>query len=55
VQAERAGLRHEGEEVEILDLPLSQALTMVADGRIRDAKTVILLQHAALTLMPEAT
>ena len=49
------GLRDEGEEIEILDLPLAEALTMVADGRIRDAKTVILLQYAALTLMPEET
>jgi nudix-type nucleoside diphosphatase (YffH/AdpP family) len=53
-QARLGGLRDEGEEIEILDMPLSQALTMVADGRIRDAKTVILLQHAALYLMPEA-
>lgn len=54
LQARQGGLREEGEEIEILDLPLSEALTMVADGRIRDAKTVILLQHAALYLMPEA-
>lgn len=53
-QTRLGGLREEGEEIEILDLPLSEALTMVADGRIRDAKTVILLQHAALHLMPEA-
>ncbi len=54
-QARLGGLRDEGEEIEILDLPLSEALTMCADGRIRDAKTVILLQHAALYLMPEAS
>ncbi len=53
-QTRLGGLRDEGEEIEILDLPLAEALTMVADGRIRDAKTVILLQHAALYLMPEA-
>jgi len=52
--ARRGGLRHEGEDIEILDLPLSDALTMATDGRIRDAKTVLLLQHAALFLMPEA-
>lgn len=49
------GLQDEGEGIEILDLPLSEALTMIADGRIRDAKTVILLQYAALHLMPEET
>lgn len=47
------GLRAEGEEIEILDLPLDEALAMIGDGRIRDAKTVILLQYAALHLMPE--
>lgn len=53
-QAQFGGLRSEAEEIEILDLPLDEALTMARDGRIRDAKTVILLQHAALHLMPEA-
>ena len=48
------GLREEGEEIEIFDLPLAQALTMIEDGRIRDAKTIMLLQHAALHLLPEA-
>ncbi len=42
------GLKDEGEEVEVLDLPLSRALEMVRDGEIRDGKTVILLQQAAL-------
>ncbi|WP_245853352.1 GDP-mannose pyrophosphatase [Maliponia aquimaris] len=49
------GLRDEGEEIEILDLPLAEALAMIADGRVRDAKTVILLQYAALHLMPGAS
>ncbi len=48
-----AGLREEGEETEVLDLPLEEALAMVADGRICDAKTVILLQYAALHLTSE--
>ncbi len=47
------GLRNEGEVIEILDLPLDEALTMIVNGRIRDAKTVILLQYAALHLMPK--
>ncbi len=53
-QSQFGGLTSEAEEIEILDLPLEEALTMARDGRIRDAKTVILLQHAALHLMPEA-
>lgn len=52
-QAQRGGLASEAEEIEILDLPLAEALDMVRAGGIRDAKTVILLQHAALHLMPE--
>lgn len=51
-QARFGGLKHEAEEIEIMDIPLSEALTMISDGRIRDAKTVILLQYAALHLMP---
>lgn len=44
------GLRDEGEEIEILDLPLAEAMEMIKDGRIQDAKTIILLQYAALNL-----
>jgi nudix-type nucleoside diphosphatase (YffH/AdpP family) len=44
------GLEHEGEDIEVLELPFDEALAMVADGRIRDAKTIMLLQHAALQL-----
>lgn len=47
------GLKEEGEEIEVIDLPLKNALKMIETGEIRDAKTVILLQHAALRLMPD--
>ena len=46
------GLAHEGEDIEVLELPLAQALRMVADGRICDGKTIMQLQHAQLHLMP---
>ena len=42
------GEAQEGEDIEVLELPLQQALAMVADGRIEDGKTILLLQHAAL-------
>ncbi len=42
------GVPAEGERISLLELPLAEALEMVANGRIRDAKTVILLQHARL-------
>ena len=49
---EGGGLAHEGEDIEVLELPLVQAMQMVADGRICDGKTIMLLQHAQLQLMP---
>ncbi len=52
-QARRGGLHEEGEEIEILDIPLAEALTMVKDGRIRDGKTVVLLHYVALYVMPK--
>jgi nudix-type nucleoside diphosphatase (YffH/AdpP family) len=42
------GLRAEGEEIETIELPLDEAWRMVLDGRIADAKTVLLIQHARL-------
>ncbi|MBD0864299.1 MAG: hypothetical protein GDA36_01165 [Rhodobacteraceae bacterium] len=44
-------LRAEYEKVEILDIPLDIALSMVTDGFICEARTVILLHHAALDLI----
>ncbi len=45
----------EGEDIEVLELLIEDAMDMVADGRIRDAKTVILLQHAALEIFGKGT
>ena len=42
------GLAHEGEDIEVLELVIDEALAMITDGRICDAKTIMLLQHAAL-------
>ena len=42
------GEHHEGEDIEVLELPLATALEMVADGRICDGKTILLLQYAQL-------
>ena len=44
------GLAHEGEEIEVLELGIDEALAMMTDGRIVDAKTIMLLQYAALTI-----
>ena len=42
------GLASEGEDIEVVELPIDEALAMVGDGRIIDAKTIMLLQYAAL-------
>jgi nudix-type nucleoside diphosphatase (YffH/AdpP family) len=44
------GIASEGEEIEVLELPIDQALAMIGDGRIADAKTILLLQYAALNI-----
>ena len=42
------GEEHEGEDIEVLHIELGTALQMIGNGEIRDAKTIILLQHLAL-------
>src|SRR5450432_1922577 len=42
------GIADEGEDIEVLELAIDQALAMIGDGRIADAKTIMLLQYAAL-------
>ena len=44
------GLADEGEDIEVLELAIDEALAMIADGRIVDAKTIMLLQYAALNI-----
>jgi nudix-type nucleoside diphosphatase (YffH/AdpP family) len=44
------GLAHEAEDIEVLEVSFADALTMISDGRVADAKTIMLLQWAALHL-----
>jgi nudix-type nucleoside diphosphatase (YffH/AdpP family) len=44
------GIADEGEDIEVLELSIDEALAMIADGRIVDAKTIVLLQYAALNI-----
>jgi nudix-type nucleoside diphosphatase (YffH/AdpP family) len=44
------GLAAEGEDIEVLELPIDEAMAMIDDGRIQDAKTIMLLQYAALRI-----
>lgn len=42
------GVAAETETIEVLELPFAQALQMLGDGEIKDAKTIMLLQWAKL-------
>jgi nudix-type nucleoside diphosphatase (YffH/AdpP family) len=42
------GIAAEGEDIQIVVLPFREAMNMIAQGEIRDAKTIIALQHLAL-------
>ena len=45
---EGGGLAEEGEDIEVLEIGIDDALGMIPDGQIEDMKTILLLQHAAL-------
>jgi len=38
----------EDEDIDVLEVPFTQALAMIKDGRIKDGKTIMLLQYAQL-------
>jgi len=42
------GLVNEGEDIEVIEMPLAEALAGIAGGAIQDGKTIMLLQHVAL-------
>jgi nudix-type nucleoside diphosphatase (YffH/AdpP family) len=44
------GLQDEGEDIEVIEPTIDEALAMIADGRIVDGKTIMLLQYAALNI-----
>jgi nudix-type nucleoside diphosphatase (YffH/AdpP family) len=45
---EGGGLEDEGEDIEILEIPLADAYAMIGSGEIADAKTIMLLQWAMM-------
>ncbi|MBX2872294.1 MAG: GDP-mannose pyrophosphatase NudK [Saprospiraceae bacterium] len=45
---EGGGVADEQENIEVLELPFDQAYDMIGSGEIKDAKTVLLLQHLKL-------
>jgi nudix-type nucleoside diphosphatase (YffH/AdpP family) len=44
------GIASEGEDIEVIELSIDEALAMIGDRRIVDAKTIMLLQYAALSI-----
>lgn len=52
--ASGGGVEAEGEDIEVLELLFTDALNMIATGEIVDGKTIMLLQHAALTFFNSA-
>ena len=47
-QSEGGGHEAEQEDIEVLEMAFPEALDMVKSGEIKDAKTIMLLQYAAL-------
>lgn len=45
---EGGGLEEEGESIEVLQLQFDETLSMIDKGEIKDAKTIMLLQHLSL-------
>jgi len=45
---EGGGLDHEEENIDVLEIPFEEALEMVSNFKIKDAKTIMLLQYLRL-------
>ncbi|MBS1563559.1 MAG: GDP-mannose pyrophosphatase NudK [Bacteroidetes bacterium] len=45
---EGGGVEHEQENIEVLEIPFSKAIDMMATGEIKDGKTIMLLQYAQI-------
>ncbi len=51
--SEGGGIHSEGEDIGVFELGIKEALAQIADGRICDGKTIMLLQYAALHLFAD--
>lgn len=45
------GAADEGEDIEVLEMTLDEAMAQIRDGAIIDAKTIILIQHLKLEML----
>lgn len=46
--SEGGGVEHEHENIEVLEMTFDQAYSLIESGEIKDAKTILLLQHAKI-------
>lgn len=46
--SEGGGLAEETEDIEVLEISLKEAMQLIKTGEIKDAKTIMLLQHAVI-------
>lgn len=51
---EGGGIEEEQENIEVLELDFEEAYRMIASGEIKDAKTIMLLQHAKINCLLES-
>lgn len=54
-QGSGGGVAEEGEDIEVLEWPFERALQAIRDGEIMDAKTIMLIQHLALSRVFQET
>ena len=47
------GLHTEQEDIEVLEMPFSEAVSLLNEGKIKDAKTIMLLQYALIHKLVE--
>lgn len=52
---EGGGLEEEGENIEVLEITLPEAQEYIQSGKIKDAKTIMLLQHLQLRALNSST
>jgi nudix-type nucleoside diphosphatase (YffH/AdpP family) len=45
LHAAPGGLHHEGEDIELIEMPLSEAIRLIDTGEIRDARTLLVLER----------
>ena len=47
---EGGGVENEGEDIEVLEIPIQTCMEMIQAGEIKDGKTIMLLQYAKLNV-----